>query len=754
MSKRKPILIVVMLFLLSCWVIPASATNNSKQSNQEPVIKIQFGKKPVNNQLKGLPDEKKFQDITENDGFILKADPETGHFIVINKKSQAVLRSFPNPDGWNQKGTSAVWKAHLQSPIMFSYVEMNIRKDMVKESNLFSQNGNVEFKKIKDGFQVTYTMPEIGFVIPIQVHLKNDYVETKVLSDKIVDVKETDGKTEDPMARLVSLRAYPFLGAETSEKENGFLLLPDGSGALIDFKKNRPGIVSLYSERVYGEDIAFSSNANISTRLPVRMPVFGIKSGKQAILGVIDKGDSYANIVSAPSQSMSQYNWITGEHLYRFKVFQPTNREKTKGFFTYTKKLQRTERATRYYMIAKENTDYSDMAERYRQYLMEEQGFKRNNTNKENVELHLNILGGGTKDGFISDSFLSLTTTDQAKKIVKNLSSQGIKDMSITYFGWQRGGYSNYGGSFPIAGDLGGNSGMKEFVDYAHSKGMPVYLDGSSYTFNNTGKDGFRQSRDGLRDLGSSVIKLGKNRTFVSPRFMKDVVLDDLEKAKELGIDGYLFGAGIGSMLTTDFNDRHLASRQEVKQIQQELFKKTKKELGNVRVTSGNLYALNKSNYIDQMESGYSFDLFVDRVVPFEQIALHGLIGYSFNYGNMSGDVKETFLKGIEYGGDPSFLVTHEKTNKLLDSRPLRAFYSTNFKDWKEEITTQYKRFNDALGDVQSQFITDHQKIADGVFETTYEKGKRIIVNYNKDPFTINGMKIGAEDFVVLEGGK
>lgn len=207
-------------------------------------------------------------------------------------------------------------------------------------------------------------------------------------------------------------------------------------------------------------------------------------------------------------------------------------------------------------------------------------------------------------------------------------------------------------------------------------------------------------------------------------------------------------------MLVSDFNDHHLASRQEVKQIQQDLFKKTEKVLGDVRVTSGNLYALNKSNYIDQMEDGYSFDLFVDRVVPFEQIALHGLIGYSFNYGNMSGDVKKTFLKGIEYGGEPSFLVTYEKTNKLLGSRSLRAFYSTHYKDWEEEITTQYKRFNDATRDVQGEFITDHKKIANGVFETTYEKGKQIIVNYNKDPFTIDGIKIGAEDFVVVEGGE
>lgn len=777
MRTRKPILILVLVVLLTCWVIPAFAANDSEQKNQSekndtekltesnekggnkfsPLEAFKNRKASKKDQNNGLPDEKNFQDIAENDGFILKADPDTGHFIVVNKETNAVLRSFPNPDGWEQKGASTAWKAHLQSPFMFSYVEMNIRKDMIKESNLISQNGEVNFKKIENGFQVTYEMPKIGFIIPIQVRLEKDFIETTVLSDDIVDVKQNDTKTKDPMSRLVSLRLFPFLGAETSEKENGFILLPDGSGVLVDFKKNRSSTSNLYSERVYGEDMAFAANSNLTSSLPIRMPVFGIVAGDQATLGVIHKGEAYTSIVSAPSQSMSQYNWATGEHLFRFKVFQPTNKKKTEGFFTYTEDLQRTKRVARYYMISKENPDYVDLAERFRQYLIENHNFERKNADEKNLDLHLNILGGGTKNGFIRDSFLSLTTTDQAKQIVQSLSNEGIKDMSITYLGWQNGGYGKYGGHFPVAGDLGGNSGMKSFVDYAHSQEMSVHLDASSYTFNNTGKDGFRQSRDGLRDLGASIIKFkrsGIETTFVSPRFMKEVIFKDLDEAKELGIDGYLYGSGIGAMLATDFNDRHLASRNEVKEIQQDIFKKTKKELGDVRVTSGNLYVLNKSSHIDQMDHDYSYGLFVDRVVPFEQIALHGLVGYSFDYGNMSGNVKESFLKGIEYGAYPSFLVTYEQSNKLLESKSMRRFYSTNFKDWEKEIVSQYQQYNDALSDVQNQFITDHRKIADGVFETTYENGKRVFVNYNQDPFTVDGMEIGARDFVVLEGGE
>ncbi|MEK3890013.1 DUF5696 domain-containing protein [Bacillus sp. FSL K6-3431] len=774
MKMGKAILIVALTLLLLLSAIPTSSSTalaNEDQADKENTEETAEStdveeteeetksEQKANTEVKAnnLPKDSDFQTVAENDNFILKADPKTGHFSVLNKKTENVFRSFPNPDAWDQGGTSDAWQSHLQSPFMFSYVEMNVRKDMVKESNFNNQQGTVDFKKIDNGFQITYDMPNIGFVIPIQVQLGKDFVETKVLSEGIQDVKEYKKDEKDPMIRLVSLRLFPFLGADSSEEEDGFLFLPDGSGVLIDFKKNRASTTDFYSERVYGEDLAFSANANLSSRLPVRMPIFGIRSGEQAILGIINEGDVYANIVSAPSESLSQYNWATAEHLYRFKVFQPTNKKKTDGYFTYTGDIQRTDRSTRYYMIENDDADYVEIAERYRQYLIEEQGIKVKDDKKENLDLQLSILGGGTKKGFLLDSFLSLTTMEQAKQIVQELNSLGVEDMSITYQGWQKGGYGKFGGHFPISNHLGGNDEMKDFVDFAHSKQFSVYLDASSYTYNNTGKDHFRESRDGLRDLYSSVIKYfrtGVETVFVSPLFMKKVIYNDLNKVNELGVDGYVYGDGIGSTLVTDYNDRYLASRSEVKEIQQDIFEKTKQELGDVRVASGNFYALNNSSHIEQMDNNYSYDLFVDRTVPFAQIALHGLVSYSFEYGNMSGNVKEAFLKGIEYGGSPAFLVTYEESNKLLESRSMRRFYSTYYKDWEAEIASQYQRFNEALADVQDQFITDHRMLANEVFETTYEKGKRIIVNYNDFPYTNEGITIEAEDFVVIEGGK
>ncbi|MBO0600597.1 hypothetical protein I2483_02880 [Sporosarcina sp. E16_3] len=733
--------LTILTLLLSFITTTSFAENNDKKG---VVVKN-------NSKTLVFPDAEDFQKIAENDGFILRADPKTGHFTVENKKIGDVLKSFPNPDKWDEEKTAASWQSHLKSPFMFSYVETKERKDQVKESNYFSSKSNITFEKIENGYRVTYEIPDLGFVIPIEVRLEEDFVETIVLAD---DIQENVNAKKDNGAHLVSLRLFPFLGADNSDDEEGFLFLPDGSGVLVDFKKNRASTNSLYSERIYGFDQAFATKASLSSRLPIKMPVFGIKANNQAILGVVHEGDTYTNIVSAPSESYSQYNWVTGEHLFRFKVFQPTNKQKTDGFYIYSKDMQRTKRAIRYYMI--DEADYVNMAGRYRQYLMEEQGLKRKESDDKNLELSLHILGGGMKSGFIWDSYLPLTTTEQAIDIVKDLGSLGVNDMSITYHGWEKSGYGKYGSHFPIAKKLGGNDEMKEFTDFAREKGHSVYLDASTYTYNSTGANGFRANRDGLRDLGSNVMEFKKrdnNTVLVSPRFMQGIIFKELEKAKELGVQGYLFGEGIGSSLPSDYNENHIAERHEVKEIQKDIIKKTKEEFGDVRITSGNFYTLQDSSHIEQMHNDYSYDLFVDRTIPFAQIALHGLVSYSFNYGNMSGNVKESLLKGIEYGATPSFLVTYEESHRLLESRSMYRFYSTYYKDWEAEIASQYQLFNEALADVQDQFIVDHREITKGVFETKYENKKRIIVNYNEHSYTYDGNKVGAEGFIILEGG-
>lgn len=422
--------------------------------------------------------ESQFKTIAVSKHLTLKANEATGNFIVTDKRTGYTWKSFPDDKGYNDKVDQGKWKVNLQSPIMFRYVEFNVRIDLATESNLIDEKGGVSRFEVTDrGFKVTYEIPSLGFVIPAEVILGDDYVETRLLKDGLKDGKtftEEELKTKkDNIARLVSVRLFPFLGAQTSEMENGYMLLPDGSGAIVDFKKERGGTNNYYEERVYGPDWAYSANNTFSIRNPVKLPVFGIKAGEQAMIGVIRNGAEYASIVAAPSKTFSQYNWVSAEQNFRFKYYQYTNTKKTSGYMSFSKEMIASDRSVRYYLIGQKDAGYVQMAARYRQYLTEEVGVQPLKLEGSKLALQLSILGADSKKGFLWDSYLPLTTTRQAQEIVQELNTLGVERMAVTYLGWQRGGYSKFGGSFPLAGKLGGIEGMEQFVDFAHAKGFP-----------------------------------------------------------------------------------------------------------------------------------------------------------------------------------------------------------------------------------------------------------------------------------------
>jgi len=53
------------------------------------------------------------------------------------------------------------------------------------------------------------------------------------------------------------------------------------------------------------------------------------------------------------------------------------------------------------------------------------------------------------------------------------------------------------------------------------------------------------------------------------------------------------------------------------------------------------------------------------------------------------------------------------------------------------------------ISDVQ---IVDHKRLMNNVYQTTYESGKSIIVNYNWEPVQVYHRVIEGKDFTVMEG--
>ncbi|WP_248924292.1 DUF5696 domain-containing protein [Paenibacillus hamazuiensis] len=694
-----------------------------------------------------LPDEASFRPAAESAGLKLWVDDKTGHFKVEQKKTGHVWRSYPDPDQWSRETITGTWRNNLMSPVMLEYIDASNSKSQAKTISWLEDKGVLEkFQTTPDGFKMTYNFTGTGFKIPVEVRLREDYVETAI-NDR--DIRE--GKLS-----LLHVKLFPLFGAEPyKENEEGYTLLPDGAGALIRFKPNQANDKSVYRENVYGNDSAFYSER--TGRSAIRLPVFGIKSGPQAFVAVMVSGEEYAKLFAAPAGAYGQYNWATPEWTYRLKYFQSTSKKGPNGFFTYNKERFNTpERATRYYLLEPDQSDYVGMAGKYRQFLIAEKGLKPLQPKNGEVPFYADIVGADIKQGLVWDKYLPGTTTSEAAAIVGALLDQGIRNLTVRYAGWQSGGYSSFGGLFPVDSRLGGNDGMRQFIRFAHSRNVPVYLT-ANYTLNNTGRDGFWPTFDGMRDLSGTVVEFENpaNRemtTMVSPRLAEKTVAKDLSEFKALGADGIYFNEGVGQFLNSDFNERYKANRSEVLQSQRSVLKTVRDALGGVMAEDANAYTWDQTGHIHRLADSYSHDIFVDEPVPFLPIVLHGLLTYSTEWSNLREQNRAGFLRSIELGAYPAYVLTNAPSGSMKGAFSI-WYYSMDYRDWLSQAAAEYKRFNEALGDVQDRAIVGHRTLAPGVKETEYAGGKKIVVNYNAEPFVHGDVRVPAQDFIVLKGG-
>ncbi|HZG85875.1 DUF5696 domain-containing protein [Paenibacillus sp.] len=716
------------------WRTEETATANAAPAASAPAA--------ARDETAGLPADGDFRPVAENETLRLKVHEATGHFIVEDKRNGNVYRSYPDPDYWEREQVSKVWKHHLSSPLMLQYVDFSKPILQPKETSLSAEGGAVSgMREIPGGIEMTFELPELGFSIPVRVKIEQDYVETTVVRDGI-------GERD---LGLIWVRLYPFFGAEyTEEDPNGYLFIPDGPGALIRFKDNKLNVNKIYDERVYGRDMTFPGLIN--NRNPVGMPVFGMRSGGKGFLAVLHDGEEYANIVASPAGVFSNYNWIASQTNFRasFLQFARRNDPVEWGFISYNEdELFGSDRVTRYYLLDSGSTDYVGMASRYRQYLMDEKGLKRFSPEHSDIPLYVSIIGGDRERGTLSDVYIKGTSTSEAERIVGSMHAGGIRNMTVTYAGWQEGGVSSFGATFPVDSRIGGYDGMKRFVDYAHRLGYRVYLD-TVYGINNTGANGFREEFHAMVNLAGHTIG-EEGLSVVSDKFAEQLIKADLDAYKKLGVDGLAVNR-IGGHLFSDYNTKYGSGRDEARDVQERILRTIQEELGGVIGRSSNFYALPHIDVVQGMASDYSYDLFTDEAVPFAQIATHGLVSYTFRYANNREENVNDFLREIEYGAAPSYVFTAAETKEFINSYNT-VFYSTNYEDWGSRVTQEYARFNEALGDVQDQFIVGHRTLADKVKETVYANGKKIIVNYNTEPYADGDIQVPAQDFIIIPGG-
>ena len=125
-------------------------------------------------------------------------------------------------------------------------------------------------------------------------------------------------------------------------------------------------------------------------------------------------------------------------------------------------------------------------------------------------------------------------------------------------------------------------------------------------------------------------------------------------------------------------------------------------------------------------------------LVPFLPIVLKGYLDYYSPYLNFNALGKEQILNLIDFGINPSYILTAEPTTKLLYTKA-RNYYSTEYADFREQIIENYQYINNALSQVHGARIIAREVLDAGIVGSVMKTEKLFILTIV--PLIINLVK-------------
>lgn len=325
-----------------------------------------------------------------------------------------------------------------------------------------------------------------------------------------------------------------------------------------------------------------------------------------------------------------------------------------------------------------------------------------------------------------------LTTFDDIQKMYDDLSGNGITNVHFKLTGFANGGmYSTYPSKLKWMSEVGGKAGFNSLLSDARDNGYGVYPEFDFMYITNTALfDGISVKKAAARTIDNRYANLrvydATYQEFVSyfdmcvTPVMVDVYYQKFTKAFSKYDPIGISVSTMGNSLNSDFGDKNPTNREDAKKIISGVLEQISSEYGKVMTSGGNAYALQHVNHLLNAALDNSRFTNTSRSVPFVGMVLHGYVNFAGNPINMAGNVDYQVLKAIENGASVYFTLSYDNTDLLKKYEDLSQYYAVNYKIWAGtfdedgnlvktgELFEIYNRVNDAIGNLQTKKIVDH----------------------------------------------
>lgn len=632
-------------------------------------------------------------------------------------------------------GLSNAFKTRLKSAVFIEFYNTKNPSFATDEDSMFTSGTTHDFELIEHGFHSTITFGKSDITIGLYVVFGLDSITVSVPNDEIIEGEDF---------KLKSIRIYPYFGAVLEDNTPGYVFLPDGIGALIDYKRTNPLIDTNYEKSIYDRNIGFNTQENlnnfVSTGTKIYAPVFGFVHGinQNAVFANIKEGAPYGMLyVFFPSNSRG-FTTVFSQFNYRTTYSQPIDKVGN-TISLLQKERNEFDIEIKYSLLVDDDANYVGMAKTYREDL---ESSLPGMTSSDQIPLRLDTIGLEKKEGLLFPQSVVMTTLSEFEWMIDDLNEKNLREIFATYRGFTSSGVT---WSAPKYERLSSRLGSTGDLLSLSEKVTELYVEIEVMKASNR-SSGYNQYFDLAKKINSQLYRYdsGTDQKYLLEHAQMASVFDrNVEKLGRYPLSGLVIES-MGGLLYDDFdNDSNLSDL--IIQLE-DLLSSTELKIA---LKEANAYLWGSMDHFYDFPMYSSQYVIFDDTVPFMSIVLSGRMTLFGPYANFYPYARDELLRLIDFGVYPSFIVT-EKSSKYLQKTGLETIYASRYEDIAPLIETYYEFVDGALAHVIGQTIEQREVLANGLVLVTYSNGIRIGINYRNQTMTLSGVSINPKSYHVF----
>lgn len=725
----------------------------------------------------------------ENGRLRLDLDLSNGFFQVTDKATDMVYASNP-VDYELDMVAQGVNITRMISQILVTYLDANRSIDEVNSFVGATSEGGLTAARRGDSLLVTYTFAEQGFVIPLEYRLTEDSL---LVTIDYAHVQETGD------CRVLNITLLPFFGAARQGDEGAFIL-PDGSGSYIGFNNGRFA-QGEYRREIYGGDLTQVSTTKPNDYKPVLLPMFaGLythvtppaqepeeepdeteetdetaeaeEDGETAaapagrdvqagFLAAIREGAADSEVAVSVAGYDTGYNTANFTFLYRTNMettlLSRTWAEIKRILYAEERSLPRNPQVE-YRFLQGEQATIKGAADVYAAMLLagETRGDSLNNA------LYLDIAAAVRTQqqflGFGYQDITPLTTLDQTQSMLEELQAGGVEDFVVRLRGLDSSGayYGKIDSKLAVDGKLGSVKQLAALTERWKNVFPEVQL--TQFTSGGNGVYAFLHSVTAVNKKTAKLFDYHYAtglRDYDRPtRYLLRPA--NVEKAVQK-LQTSLDKSGLTTLAPTslgqDLYSNYGGENNSIGAVQ-DTFTGLLASLGEknrLLLEAPNAYAMPYADallYLPHTDSGH----FVSNgAIPFVQMVLDGLRGYSVPAVNYAADPHVMLLHAVESNSALAYSVMGASYEEVARTS-MNSLYASDYAQWKDAILAAEQELMQVREKTGGSAIADYAFLDKELRRVTFTNGAQLMVNYGAVSRTVDGTTVAAKSYVFVEG--